>query len=42
MGSDRAGRYIIGMPSNTCHRRVMSFPDKFTDPPMTGYIMNIN
>lgn len=25
--------YIIGMPSNTCNRRIMSFPDKFTDPP---------
>jgi len=24
---------IIGMPRNTCHGRIMSFPDKFADPP---------
>lgn len=27
---------IIGMPSDICHRRIMSFPDKFTDPPVEG------
>lgn len=41
MGSGTAGRYIIWMPSNTCHRRFVSFPDKFTDPPVKGYIMKI-
>jgi len=24
---------IIWMPRNTCHRRIMSFPDEFADPP---------
>jgi len=26
--------YIIRMPGNTCHRGIMYFPDKFTDPPV--------
>lgn len=28
--------HIIGMPSNTSNRRIMFFPDKFTDPPVKG------
>lgn len=26
------------MPSDTCNRRIMPFPDKFTDPPAGGTI----
>lgn len=25
--------HIIRMPSNTCHRRIMSLPNKLTNPP---------
>ena len=35
MGKEKKkNTHIIGMPSNACHRRIMSFPDKLTDPPV--------
>ena len=31
--------HIIRMPSNTRYRRIMSFSDKFTDPPAEMHTM---